>query len=211
MKVSLGIKKNGAYEWHNVSNTFTMDERLDEELDGGACEIMTSTEDELANFTLVMMKLEDGTTTRYVPFFAFDDVEKRAKDYYKHTVELIEPTRWLMGLTVDGLKVTQPIGTATKKTLYDVLVRVLKCYNTKQADKAGQLIFTIDEGTKTVLEAVTSPEFEWSAGTLLYEVLQDIADVVNCMPRLTASTVATQERLVLVFDKVNDIAAEFEI
>lgn len=211
MKVSLGIKKNGAYEWHNVSNTFTMDERLDEELDGGACEIITSTEDELANFTLVMMKLEDGTSTRYVPFFAFDDVEKRAKDYYKHAVELIEPTRWLMGLTVDGLKVTQPIGTATKKTLYDVLERVLKCFRTTLSEKSNELAFNIDVSTKEMLEAVTSPEFEWSAGTLLYEVLQDIADVVNCMPRLTASTVATDTRLVLVFDKVNDIVMEHEL
>ena len=217
MRVTLNYKKDGEIKRYSVSNMFTMDERLDEELDGGACVVVTVKEDEVANFSLMTISMEDEDTVRYIPFFAFSDIEKRAPQYYKHAVELIEPTRWLMGLTIDGLKVTQPI-TGTKKTLYDVLVRVLKCFNTQRRkrfagvyEEVGTQLFKIDEQTKEMLKRVTSPEFEWNAGTLLFEVLQDMADVVNCIPRVTASGVATDDDLLVTFDKVNDVTAEFEV
>ncbi len=218
MRVRLAYKKNGQNVWYRVHNTFTMDERLDEEIDGGACEIITKTEDEIANFSLMTVTFEDRYDLRFIPFFAFDDVEKRAKDYYKHNVELIEPTRWLMGLTIDGLKVTQPIGTATKKTLYDVLIRVLKCFNTQSRtmkdgayEPIGTRVFMVDIQTQDMLSSIVSPEFVWNPGTLLFEALQDMADVVNCIPRLTASEAVDRNDFIVAFDRVNDVTAEFEL
>ena len=210
MRVSLTIKKDKATTTVPLHNTFTFDERLDEELDGGAAASLNAQEDMLAEFSESVAVLDDGHTTKRVPFYAFDDVQKRAPNYYLHTLELVEPTRVLMGITCDGLKITQPVGEGTtKKTLYDTLARVLRCYNTQTSPDALYGGFSIDPNIVPMLQAVVSPEFAWQAQTLLFEVLQDIADVVDCIPRLTED--ASGAFTMLTFDKVNETEHEFEI
>lgn len=207
MRVSLTIKKDKATTTVPLHNTFTFDERLDEELDGGAAAALNAQEDMLAEFSESVAVLDDGSTTKRVPFYAFDDVQKRAPNYYLHTLELVEPTRVLMGITCDGLKITQPIGEgATKKTLYDALVHILLCCKTVEDE---ELMFSIDPNIVPMLQAVVTPEFAWQAQTLLFEVLQDIADVVDCIPRLTED--ASGAFTMLTFDKVNETEHEFEI
>ena len=199
-------------------NTFTMDERLDEELDGGAAISYTKGaggEEPLAEFTEMVVLLDDDDgSKRRIPFFGFDNIEMRnkAQAYYMHSFELVEPTRWLMGITCDGLAITQPIGDETKKTLYDTLARVLRCCNTQKkpaSTTVAPMIFDIDEGIVPLLQAVISPEFKWQVQTLLFEILQDIGDVIDCIPRLTENTDGTFT--LLTFDKVNDITAEYEL
>lgn len=218
MRVKLKINNNGTYEEVPLYNTFTMDERLDEELDSGAGETYLKSGEEIAEFTESIIVLDDGETTLETPFFAFDDVQKRAKDYYGHLLELVEPTRWLMGITIDGLKVTQPIDeTATKKTLLDTLKRVLTCFKTFRYNEVWNYdeyilpMFQIDEETANMLSEIISPEFEWQSQTLLFEVLQDIADVVDCIPRLKNQTSSLPQFLTVKFDKINDIPQEFEL
>lgn len=210
MTISLSIRnENGEYTPVLLYNTFTMDERLDEELDGGLAQSYMQSEEEIAEFAEAIVTLYDGKTKKRIPFYAFDDVEKRANGYHRHMLELVEPTRWLMGITCDGLKITQPIDeNATKKTLYDTLERVLRCCNTKTTSEAVGLL-TIDESIKPMLQAVVSPEFAWQAQTLLFEVLQDIADVVDCVPRVIESADGQLKTLTLV--KINDEIGEYEI
>lgn len=220
MKVELKASNGAEYESVKLYNSFTFDERLDEELDGGFAETLLSTDEEMREFTEAMVTLDDGETQKVVPFFLFDDVEKRANGYYRHALELLEPTRWLMGITIDGLKVTQPIDESkTKKTLLYVTNRVLRCFNTfRYAEIHTDVLteqkfplFYIDSETQALLNGVISPEFEWQAQTLLFEVLQDIADVVDAIPRLTAASQNATEFICIHFDKINDIAGEYEL
>ena len=218
MKVELKASNGTEYESVKLYNSFTFDERLDEELDGGFAETLLSTDEEMREFTEAMVTLDDGETQKVVPFFLFDDVEKRANGYYRHALELLEPTRWLMGITIDGLKVTQPIDESkTKKTLLDVTNRVLRCFNTFRwseihiSSGLGMPLFRLDSETQALLNGVISPEFEWQAQTLLFEVLQDIADVVDAIPRLTAESENATEFICIHFDKINDIAGEYEL
>ena len=218
MKVELKVNIGQGYESVKLYNSFTFDERLDEELDGGFAETLLSTDEEMREFTEAMVTLDDGETQKVVPFFLFDDVEKRANGYYRHALELLEPTRWLMGITIDGLKVTQPIDESkTKKTLLDVTNRVLRCFNTFRwseihiSSGLGMPLFRLDSETETLLNGVISHEFEWQAQTLLFEVLQDIADVVDAIPRLTAESENATEFIFIHFDKINDIAGEYEL
>ena len=214
MKAELKIKKDGVFSAVKLHNTLTFDQRLDEELDGGSAAAFNSDSEEMAEFTEAMLTLVDNTGELTVPFYAFDDVQKRANNYYLHLFELIEPTRLLMGITIDGLKVTQPLS-GTKKTLLAVAQRVLRCYKTHlysevvQGGVAGYPSFKLDDNITDLLSAVVSPEFDWQAETLLFEVLQDIGDVINCIPRLT--TDANGDFSVITFDKVNDTPAEYEL
>lgn len=216
MKAELKIKKDGELVAVKLHNTLTFDQRLDEELDGGAAAALNNNSEEMAEFNEALLTLTDETGELTIPFYAFDDVQKRANGYYLHSLELVEPTRLLMGITIDGLKITQPIDeSAQKKTLLDVAKRVLRCYKTHlysevvQNNVAGYPSFKIDENVEDLLSSVISPEFEWQAQTLLFEVLQDIADVINCIPRLTVDE--NGEFLTITFDKVNDVPAEYEL
>ncbi len=208
MRVSLKVVKNGEEKAIPLYNSFVFDERIDEELDGGATETYTESKEALCEYDAAFVTLTDDSGSRTIPFFAFDDVSKRGKDYYNHNIELVEPTRWLMGLTIDGLAVTQPIDeTATKKTLFVVLERVLRCYTAS----GKKPVFEIDAQTRAILSAVVSPEFRWKAQTLLFEVLQDIADVVDCIPRLTIAQVEKDLKFIVAFDKVNESAGKYSI
>ena len=214
MRAELKIKKDGVYTAVKLHNTLTFDQRLDEELDGGSAAAFNSESEEMAEFTEALLTLKDDTGELNVPFYAFDDVQKRARDYYLHSFELVEPTRLLMGITIDGLKITQPID-GTKKTLLEVAKRVLRCYKAHlytevvQSGVAGYPSFKLDESITPLLSSVVSPEFDWQAETLLFEVLQDIGDVINCIPRLT--TDENGDFSVITFDKVNDTPAEYEL
>lgn len=215
MIAELKIKKDGVYTAVKLHNTLTFDQRLDEELDGGSAAAFNSESEEMAEFTEALLTLTDDTGTLTVPFYAFDDVQKRARDYYLHSFELVEPTRLLMGITIDGLKITQPIDGTAKKTLLEVAQRVLRCYKTHlysevvQGGVAVYPSFKLDENITALLSSVVSPEFDWQAETLLFEVLQDIGDVINCIPRLTTDT--NGDFSVITFDKVNDTPAEYEL
>lgn len=186
MNIHLYVISDYGILTYPVYSPFSMDERLDEELDGASIVTYTKTGNKIADCTDVIVSISSDRNMKEIPFIAFDSVVKISKERYRHTIELIEPTRLLMGISVDGLAVTQPIQeTEKKKTLLEVLQRVLNCYNTRQINDVSY--FVIDEATKNLLSNITSPEFRWEEQTLLFEVLQDIADVVNCIPRLTFS------------------------
>lgn len=205
--MNVTLTKDGTV--YTVSNTFTMDERLDEELDGGTVEVITTTDEKIANFELVFIRLSDSSKSVTLPFFAFDSATKRAGGYYKHTLDLIEPTRLLMGLTVDGLAVTQPIDPKkAKKTLYDVLYRLIVCRKAQENLNPMPYEFLIDDATSTMLQSVTAPEFKWQEGTIFFEALQDIADVVNCIPRLTVKGTG-RKAFEITFDKINEVKGEY--
>ena len=208
MRLSLNIYKNGEIKAIPLYNSFSFDERIDEELDGGTAQTYSESEESLCEYNEAFVTLADESGSRTISFFAFDDATKRARDNYAHAIELVEPTRWLMGLTIDGLAVTQPIDeTATKKTLLDVSERVLRCYTAS----GNKPVFEIDAQTRAILSNIVSPEFMWKAQTLLFEVLQDIADVVDCIPRLTIAQVEKDLKFIVAFDKVNESAGKYSI
>ena len=208
MKINTG---NG-FEEFPVLNRLILDERLDEQLDGGNTQTRAKTPSKIPTFAETIVSLTDDETTQEMSFFAFPMAEKRAEEYYIHSLELVEPTRWLMGLTIDGLAVTQPIegSSAPRKTLYDVLARVVRCFNTRT--EGGAVRFEIAKETQTLLSSIESPEFSWEGGTLFFELLADIASVVDCQPRLLAKSQGDEWLFVVIrFDEVNDEQGEWEL
>lgn len=191
--------------WTNlpVYNRVEFDERLDEQLDSGSVQTILPYSAMLADCTLVRLTISDGADERVETMLAFDSVEKRGESYYIHTLELVEPTRLLMGLIIDGCKVTQPIEGA-KQTIGEVLDRLLTVAELRENPNYDGARFRLDDNA---LFQRICPEFCWESGTLLWECLCDIGNVINCIPRVYLERTIKKIR----FDKVNEVTAEYEL
>lgn len=212
MNAKLSIVQPISYEGLKTGNYASIDERLDESLDGGEILVINAKETPYEPMSLAQLKFSDGTTNISQYFYVFDTVEKRGKGYYYHHITLCEVTRILMGISVDGMRITQPI-TGNKKTLYNVLEKIIGNYTLFMTDEWNPLQISISDGDiETLLNNTESPEFSWSAGTLLWEVLCDIGNVINAIPRAyyKASDIKNN-KISITFDPVNKSTAETEL
>ena len=213
------LNKEGVVEELSLYNTVIADERLDEQLDTGSIQIITPTESvSFADFCPIRLTIEDlDGTTKEMFFCGFKIGEKRGATYYTHTLELVEPSRLLMGVIIEGKKVSQPIDGSKKKSLKEVLESLVLTFETLQANALGNpddARFSIINSGKVaeLLESTESPEFHWEAGTLLWECLCDIGNVINAIPRLTYSRRANwYEYNRITFDLINEATGEYDL
>ena len=197
-------------------NNVEADERLDEQLDSASMQVISKNSRSFPDFSMIKIirKDLDGNEEKAY-FYGFDTVEKRMGNYYIHSFELVEPSRKLMGILIDGKAVVQPIE-GTKKDLWDTAGKLLLTANVKTATGTASLELAMlghekySKNTFKLMLNTPSPEFYWQAQTSLWECLCDIGNVINCIPRLTANTQETAFNTVY-FERVNDITAEYEI
>lgn len=214
--------KNGVWkmqESHNIVNSVIFDERLDEQLDTGTIQTkeLSGNEEKYQDFQACNLIIEEELNSTEKPniskyFRCFSSSQKRGKNYYLCTHELVEPTRVLMGVIIDGKKVTQPTDDSPKKTLQEVVEELLDTYKLLKVDELSQFIVE-----KSDLLNRDSPEFHWECGTLLWECLLDIGNVINCIPKLTSDpngggAIPNNAKLnYLIFEKINDIKGVYEL
>ena len=207
MTTELYIIKEDAWEKLPVYNRTDRDERLDEQFDTGI--VLTISEDEtpFEEYSLYKTVLSDGTTTKELFFFGFDTVEERGEGYYIHTIELVELTRWAMGIFIDGKRITQPI-TSYKKTLYGAYGLLLL---SARLVREGEVEFDdrSEESVQALMENTISPEFYWNAGTSLWECLVDVGNVINCIPRFIFD--ADTHSFGIKFEKINDVTGVYDL
>lgn len=199
-----------------IFNRITADFRLDEQLDTGSVMTLTDSAEPIPPMTHALLQIFDTPTTikniLYFPAYCFDTVEVRGQGYYVHNLTLVEPTRLLMGILIDGMKVTQPQDGTAKDSLYTVADRLLRVCRLTKGGVPQKFWLTDDEEIVTLLKNNDSPEFAWEAETQLWECLKDIGSVINCMPRLTAEhSTASFTFDTIVFDKINDVIEEREL
>ena len=200
-------------------NSASFDERRDEQLDTGTIQVI-STEESLsfADFCPVLVEVEDiDGTKKTMQFCGFKSLEQRGVNYYIHSIELVEPTRLLMGIIIEGRKITQPIDGSgkAKKSLLDVLDSLLNAVETLEADffdtpSPARFGLNVDGKLQTLLMDTISPEFHWEAGTLLWECLCDVGNVINAVPRLVAIGYNPIYEWI-TFDLINEEEGEYEI
>jgi hypothetical protein len=209
MKIQVHI--NGKEQ--NVYNSADFDERLDEQLDTGSIQIISNDKEPFEDFCTVKVELIDDETNEppaYISpktayFFGFDTVEKRGGHYFIHNLELVEPTRLLMGIFICGRKVTQPISGA-KKSIYTVCEELVSTMSLLLQNASPMFSFGID----SAYMYMPCPEFHWEEGTTLWECLCDVANVVDSVPRL--SIVEETGKLTrIVFDKINKEIGVYEM
>jgi hypothetical protein len=209
MKTIIDIERNNEWERLRVYNDVTFDERLDEQFDTGSVQVVSESVEAFPDFSIARITQQDGESEKVTYFAAFDTVEKRAKGYYIHALELVEPTRLLMGILIDGRKVTQPIEGSgqQKKTLLQVTQGLLNTFELLESGAIPRI--RIADSVRSALNAVISPEFGWETETSLWECLCDIANVINAMPRLLYKENSAQFEL--TFDMINEVTGFYEL
>ena len=214
MTIRLQIADN--YKWKDlpVYNLGSFDERLDEQLDSGSVQTINKSGVEYEDYSLYRVTVEDDDCTQqYASYFGFDTVEQRGDGYFIHTIELVEPTRIVMGFTIDGCKVTQPIE-GEKKSLYDVVFSddggLISKAKLERVNKRERYLLDGYGEMIEKMKSIPSPEFHWECGTLLWECLVDVGNVINCIPRIRFVETNTR-RCFIEFDPVNEVTAEYEL
>ena len=201
-------------------NSLEFSERLDEELDTGLTQTVNEWYDypdtpglKIAPFSLAALSItdDDGNgETRTFPFFLTTNISHHSSVLTVEEIELVELTRWLMGIMIDGRKVTQPISGEKKDlgTVCDELLQTerLQGHSIPMTGTISRRRFFLSQNTKDELNKVISPEFHWEAGTLLWECLLDIGNVINAIPRLTLNP--KESKFEIVFTKLDDLEYE---
>ena len=168
-------------------------ERLSEEFDSGTVTYYST--QSTVNPPLDGYELIVGTRT--LDFIGTEEVAKVKNGLYKHTVYLTEPTKLLEGTLIDGFAVTQPETNENRKTLYDVIERLLA------VNPFDGSIYTIttEQSVVNALLGAISPQFRWNTQTTLYECLMEVGAVINAIPRLLKDSAG--EFTVVSFDFIN--------
>lgn len=216
MRVKIFVYDGNEWVEQTPCNSAEFDERLDEQIDTGSVQLLSAVETPFPDFCTVKMLLNDGKEEKELCYRAFDAVEKRGAGYYVHTLELVEPTRELMGVLIDGIKFTQPIE-GEKLSLKEALTRISKkAVLLPKGFGSDEVVFLFDwnknPSVSRILDETVSPEFHWESETSLWEVLCDVGNVINCIPRLyIVAPSSSAPYKVLTFDKVNDVTGEYEL
>ena len=168
--------------------SFTATFKIDEALDSAVIVIPRS---ELSTtydrWTRVKLTVNIGTSKSYSFMIYSDKVAVTghgASVRYKHTLGLIEPTKWLEKIPCGSLTFTQPIG-GTRYTMYDVVERIRNLAPFVNADSvATTRPFTIEATLQAKLEAVEAPQFYLDKKNLR-EALIEVFKFINAIPRIT--------------------------
>lgn len=168
--------------------------RLSEEFDNGTVTYYSTN----GEMNAPIDKYEIIVSQKTYDFIGTEEVAKVKNGLYKHVVYLTEPTKLLEGVLIDGFAVSQPKAENLRKTLYDVVTRLLA------VTPFDESIYTLTTQATIVgvLQATISPEFRFNMQTTLFECLMEVGAVINAFPRLTKD--GNGEFTVVTFDFINE-------
>ena len=186
-------------EWEDITDMtlspVNVQLRQDREFDTGAISYRSYADDsadtEMPPLSMYRLTLSDSTGSVVYPFCG---VESKAKvrnaqsnglqALYSHSVSLIEGSKLLQGVLLDGFGVAQPETEADRTTLFEEVTRLLE--TTPTTLESGQQLFTLTDDTEIValLQGTKAPQFRWSNQTTFWEALSDVGAVIDCIPQL---------------------------
>lgn len=168
--------------------------RLSEEFDNGTVTYYSTS----GEMNAPIDKNEIIVSQKTYDFIGTEEVAKVKNGLYKHVVYLTEPTKLLEGVLIDGFAVSQPKAENLRKTLYDVVTRLLS------VTPFDESIYTLTTQAAIVgvLQATISPEFRFNTQTTLFECLMEVGAVINAFPRLTKD--GNGDFTVVTFDFINE-------
>jgi len=174
---------------------------IDKTLDYGSFVVRNTVAEPYLVGDMVDIDITDGTNTNSYHFIvSADDVTKLPTGKYVHAVDIIELTKILEWQTETVRTFTQPTKQSDRLTLFDVVRNLQFTAPIEEADNTDDTrIFRIDSALKTQLLGIESPEFVFNNKNLK-EILIDIFDYINAIPRLTKVSNA----IVLVADFFNE-------
>lgn len=197
------IKNKGKMQDIHVYNRYSFSERIDGILSSGTFQnISDSNSTPYRHMSSISFKLTDGETEISTYGYSYDTMSVIKKnELYQHDIAFVEASKALQGVQIDGMSVVQPLEKSERKTLYDVLLRLIRNMRLRRVGEEAPYI--IDPAVVPMLSAVKSPQFQWESKNLFWECLRDIGSVVNSIPKLLQDE---NERFrVISFLPVNDV------
>ena len=187
--------------WETIEHVFPLDfvTRLNQELDSGEVAFFS---DEHIFPPFQMCRLTINEEQFY--FYGNDTAQWIAPpcSKLKHKISLVEPTKELEGVLIDGRAIVQPI-TGEQQTLLDILEDLLSVTPLRLSGQEQPYVLTSETRIKEKLQGRVSPEFRWGSQTTLWECLLDIGACIDAIPRLTYNEIKTAYNTI-TFDFVNE-------
>lgn len=209
MSVTARLLKENTAENLKAKSPIELEFLLGAEMDSGTLRYLkTETSDKGMVAPLAHYNVSVALSSSDFEIFWFAGTDSRAlvmsedggQGIYAHEVALVEPSKILEGVLIDGVGVTQPEAVAERDSLYDVVTRLLGTVPFDYAQNATPLYkLTVENKVVNALQATQSPQFKWNTQTTLWECLVQIAAVIDAIPRLTESGNYT----VITFDFIN--------
>lgn len=162
----------------NILTPIKVQEVLDESLDQGVL-TLTNMNLDVPFEPLTKIYLDDQTWLVGKDNVTQTRFGKEPK--YRHEIGLIEETKLLEKYFVDANKTTNSLQSNEKKTLADVVDKVLLLAETPR--KGDYAIFSLNEEQRSELSLIETPEFNISGGTLR-EALNKVGDYIHAEVRL---------------------------
>lgn len=194
----------------SVQQPITLTQRLDRELDSGSFDYLKydvncsdSIDAPLSNYRVTLSDGENepvtvdfiGTDSRTLLRGKFGDGNTRdTAPLFRHSVMLTEPTKLLEGMLIDGFAVTQPEDQSERKSLRDVIVKLLKVASvgrlskgTSKSEQSHVVAVSNLLGLREGYIDINTEETNGAVGYVQITNLQSNATIINSSVSITGS------------------------
>lgn len=190
-----------------VAQGLSMIDALDETLDTATVIIAPAKRQEVFPMWENVWLTIDGVTRTYMVSEDSVDMLSKQPVLFKHTVQLIEPTKYLDVLPCDNLTFTKPSNQLSypddlegkNASLWHVLRRIRMCAQLRLENATEPFPFEIDPAVESELKSIEAPQFFLNVGNVrdaVNQVLKYINAVARCW-------IAEDGTLMLAYDRFN--------
>lgn len=135
------------------------------------------------------------------------DIISKQPILFKHTVQLIEPTKYLDVIPCDNLTFTKPSNQLSypddlggkNASLWHVLRRIRMCAKTRLEGSTEPFPFEIDPAVEDELKGIEAPQFFLNVGNV-HDAVNQVFKYINAVARCW---IADDGTLMLTFDRFN--------
>lgn len=190
-----------------IAQGLSMIDALDESLDTATVIIAPAWRKEVFPMWENVWLTIDGTTRSYMVSEDSVDMISKQPLLFKHTVQLIEPTKYLDVLPCDNLTFTKPSNQLSypddlegkNASLWHVLRRIRMCAQLRLENATEPFPFEIDPAVESELKSIEAPQFFLNVGNIR-DAVNQVFKYINAVARCW---IAEDGTLMLTYDRFN--------
>lgn len=190
-----------------IAQGLSMLDALDESLDTATVIIAPAWRKEVFPMWENVWLTIDGTTRSYMVSEDSVDMISKQPLLFKHTVQLIEPTKYLDVLPCDNLTFTKPSNQLSypddlegkNASLWHVLRRIRMCAQLRLENATEPFPFEIDPAVESELKSIEAPQFFLNVGNIR-DAVNQVFKYINAVARCW---IAEDGTLMLTYDRFN--------
>ena len=190
-----------------IAQGLSMIDALDESLDTATVIIAPAWRKEVFPMWENVWLTIDGVTRTYMVSEDSVDMLSKQPVLFKHTVQLIEPTKYLDVLPCDNLTFTKPSNQLSypddlegkNASLWHVLRRIRMCAQLRLENATEPFPFEIDPAVESELKSIEAPQFFLNVGNIR-DAVNQVFKYINAVARCW---IAEDGTLMLAYDRFN--------